>query len=111
MKEIPNAPFKIYLHNRTVTITTSFEGVVGDTLDISEMFGHMTGSADKFCRECLVSRAEFHNDITYVGEPKTYAHYLACITRASAFLNGSFEWKRTLSAGVTDRTKKPACQN
>lgn len=87
------------LHGRKITINFLFAGVIGDTLDLCKMFSLIGPSGNVFCKDCLIVRLEFHQNINFVAEDRTLEHYRRVTSEAKQHPINSDARREVLSKG------------
>lgn len=56
------------LNNERIVLRASLESFACDGLAVHEIFEHLSPSCEVFCRICMISRPEFHENIFKIGE-------------------------------------------
>lgn len=70
------------LHGHKLDIRVRYVGVTGDTLGVHDILQLLSPSANRFCRDCLVSRPEYAEMPWMLGPMRTDLHYSTTLDRA-----------------------------
>lgn len=75
----------VKLHGMKVVLKVKFVGVTGDTLGLHEILLLLSPSTTRFCRDCLITRGEFHRHPYRLGIRRTETNRATLARRAKRF--------------------------
>lgn len=86
--------FNVNLHGREVEIKLLLSGLTGDTLGMHEILHMLSPSCSYFCRDCMISKAKYHLNPSFIARPRTEQHRANLVRRAQMVPGGFWLLKK-----------------